>query len=126
MGTVDESGRRGPRGCCEIEGLAALRPVGRVNDRIRSLDKYSFVVVLDLYALSQAMVDNPPVIFGHELVGPPAYGGFDHLFADTIHPTAVGNALIANAIIARINAKWGDDIPLYTEEELADLAHIPH
>jgi hypothetical protein len=25
-----------------------------------------------------------------------------------------------------MNAKWLDNIPLYTRSELADLAHIPH
>jgi hypothetical protein len=71
-------------------------------------------------------VNHPPVIFGHALVPPPAYGEYDHLFADEIHPTAVGNALIANYFIVSMNAKWLDDIPLYSRSELADLAHIPH
>jgi len=98
----------------------------RVNTLIRSLDALPYAVVLDLYTLLEITVANPPVLFGHQLVPPPAHGDYDDLFADEIHPTAVSNALIANAVIKLINAKWNDDIPLYTKEELADLAHIPH
>jgi len=98
----------------------------RVNTLIRSLDALPYAVVLDLYTLLEITVANPPVLFGHQLVPPPAHGDYDDLFADEIHPTAVSNALIANAVVKLINAKWNDDIPLYTKEELADLAHIPH
>ncbi len=101
--------------------------VERVNRAIRWLgQRYPFIVVLDLYAELQDMAANPPVLFGHQLVGPPSYGDYDHIFADYIHPTAVSNAMIANGIIDGINSKWNDDIPFYTDEELADLAHIPH
>lgn len=98
----------------------------RINNKIRWLDTLSFVVVLDAYALLQAAVASPPVLFGRQLVGPPSNGDYDHIFADTVHPTAVTNAFYANFIINRMNAKWNDDIPRYSSEELADLAHIPH
>lgn len=100
--------------------------VERVNSLIRDADRLPFVAVVDIYTELQNLIENPPVLFGHPIVGPPSYGDYDHLFADTIHPTAVGNGLLANAIIDRINAKWGDAIPHYTDVELADLAHIPH
>ncbi len=98
----------------------------RVNSKIRWLDNLPFVVVFDTYNLLQMAVANPPVLFGHQLVGPPASGGYDHIFADDIHPTAVSNAFFANFIIYKMNSKWNDDIPGYSNEELADLAHIPH
>lgn len=100
--------------------------LARINNKIRLLDGYPFVVVLDTEVILRYLVNNPPVLFGRTLVGPPAHGGYDHLFADVIHPTAVSNALLANVMIMRINNKWNDSIPLYTNEELADLAHIPH
>jgi hypothetical protein len=84
------------------------------------------MVTLNTFWFLQYAMENPPVIFGHQLVPSPAYGDYDHIFADEIHPTAVGNALLANLLILRINNKWSDDIPFYNFQELADLAHIPH
>lgn len=97
----------------------------RANAFINGLASLPNVVVLDLYTMLRETVENPPVIFGTPLVPPPAFGDYDHIFADSIHPTAVGNAIIANAIIDAINSKWGLSIPLYTELELAELAHLP-
>jgi phospholipase/lecithinase/hemolysin len=108
----------------EVENIQ--KHIERVNQRIRNAQRYPFVVVLDLYKLIQIGVSNPPVIIGHQLVPPPDYGDYDRIFADEIHPTAVSNALIANFIIMLINKKWDDTVSLYTQEELADLAHIPH
>ncbi|MFG0328373.1 MAG: GDSL-type esterase/lipase family protein [Phycisphaerales bacterium] len=106
----------------EIDNIQAHTEV--VNRRIRSLDRYRNVVVLDLFALRDLALD-PPVLRGQQLDPPPDYGDFDDIFADEIHPTAVTNALIANGMILGINRKWRDDIPPYTEDELADLARIP-
>jgi phospholipase/lecithinase/hemolysin len=99
----------------------------RINKQIRIAgNRFSWIVTLDVYTINQLVVENPPVIFGHQLVPPPSYGDFDHLFADEVHPTAVSNALIANITIGQINRDWNDNIPRYTQEELADLAHIPY
>jgi lysophospholipase L1-like esterase len=101
--------------------------IERVNRIIRGAgNRFDFAVAFDTYSMIQEIVFDPPIIFGQQLVPPPAYGDYDHLFADEIHPTAVSNALIANNIILQINDEWNDIIPLYTEEELADLAHIPY
>ncbi len=109
----------------EVENVRAH--IGRVNRLIRGAgNRFDFLIAFDSYTAIQEVVYEPPVIFGYPLVPPPAYGDYDHLFADEIHPTAVSNALIANEIIARINEDWNDFIPLYTEEELADLAYIPY
>jgi GDSL-like Lipase/Acylhydrolase len=98
--------------------------IRRANRFIERLGRFRRTVVFDLYRLLQAYVRNPPTIYGHQLVPPPAYGHFDHLFADWLHPSAVSNALIANSIIKVINSRWRDDIPRYTRRQLARLAHI--
>jgi len=110
----------------DIEAENVRAHVERANHAIRRAARLPFVVVVDLFTVGQQFVSNPPVIFGQQLVPPPSYGGYDHIFADEIHPTAVSNAFLANVIINQINVKWNDDIPQYTEEELADLAHIPY
>jgi len=108
----------------EVDNVRAH--IDRVNRLVRQAgDRLDFVVALDVYTTIQDVVWNPPILFGHPLVPPPARGAYDDLFADVIHPTAVSNAMIANELILDINAAWNDDIPLYTDEELATLAHIP-
>ena len=107
----------------EIANLQAH--IQRANEFINGLTSLPNVVVIDLYTMLRETVENPPVIFGTPLVPPPAFGNYDHIFADSIHPTAVANAIIANDIIEVINSKWGLTIPLYTEQELAELARIP-
>lgn len=97
----------------------------RINRKIRRGANRPKVVVLDTDALIAEVVVTPPVLRGQTLDVPPAMCEFDDLFADEIHPTAVSNAMIANETSMGINAKWGDTIPLYTEDELADLAQIP-
>ena len=99
--------------------------IERVNISIRSLRQIPSFIVFDLYTLMPLVVHSPPSLFGNQLVSPPDYGDYDHLFADEIHPTATSNALMANIMIMQINMKWGGTISLYSEEELADLAHIP-
>jgi lysophospholipase L1-like esterase len=106
----------------EIDRIRAH--IERVNRRIRKLERYRFVIVLDVYTFFQRTVAAPPVIDGEELVPPPAYGDYDAIFADEVHPTAVSNAVLADELIDRINNKWSDDVSLYTDEELADLARL--
>lgn len=115
----------------ELFGLLSAQEIAnvqahtqRANEFINGLAGLPNVIVIDLYAAISEVVANPPVIFGTPLVPPPAFGNYDHIFADSIHPTAVSNAIVANGIIATINKKWGMAIPLYSEQELAALARI--
>jgi len=96
----------------------------RCNDRIRAFRGRPRVAVLDFVPLQRFVVSNPPVIQGNPLIPPPAFGDYDHIHADDVHPTAVGNALIANAMIQLLNQKFGESIPFYSEQELADLARF--
>lgn len=96
----------------------------RCNDRIRAFRGRPRVAVLDFVPLQRFVINNPPVIQGNALIPPPAVGDYDHIHADDVHPTAVGNALIANAMIQLLNQKFGESIPLYSEQELADLARF--
>ena len=98
--------------------------VQRVNKLIRAAGRYNFIVVADLYLAIQVLAQNPPVIKGESLLPPPAQGEYNAIFADDIHPTAVSNAILANYMITLINRKWNDNIPLYSEDELAALARI--
>jgi phospholipase/lecithinase/hemolysin len=113
-------------GSLTTQEIANVRAhIQRANEFINGLSSLPNVVVVDVYTMLGETVVNPPVIFGSPLVPPPAFGNYDHIFADSIHPTAVANAIIANEIIEAVNTKWGLNIPLYTEQELADLARIP-
>lgn len=102
--------------------LANVRAhIESINDCIRALNWSRRVAVLDAYAIMRDAVANPPTFFGMTLVGPPAFGSFDNIFADPIHPTAVSNAILANGIITAVNKKFHDNIPQYNNAELGAL-----
>lgn len=93
-----------------------------INGFLRALEVFPNVVVLDVEAIWRRHAAAPPVVKGRPLLPPPAFGRLDALFADPIHPSAVGNALLANACIERMNRRWGARVPPYSEAELAALA----
>jgi len=107
------------------EGKNIRAHLNRINMAIRSLELYPQVVVLDTEVIIRDLAMNPPLIHNRRLIGPPAKGDYDNMFADEIHPTAVSNALLANFILDRMNARWKTTFPKYTENELAALARIP-
>ena len=94
----------------------------RANAVIRGYDRSDSVIVLDMFELVQSWSEEVPIILGLELGAPPNYGETTDLFADEIHPTAVSNGLIANELIALINAEWGANLIGYTDEELLEFA----
>jgi len=97
----------------------------RANEAIRNAERFSRVGVYDFKLLLDDLVADPPVLFDHALVPPPAYGDYDHLFADDLHPSAVQNGYHANGILETLCAAWGGSYTPLSERELADLAHIP-
>jgi len=107
-------------------GQANLKAhIERANRFIRSFGRYDFIAVFDLYEAQRRLVTSPPSVGSHPLVGPPAKGGYDHLFADAVHPTAVANALIANTLIETLNGRWGGNVGQYADAELRALARVP-
>jgi hypothetical protein len=48
-----------------------------------------------------------------------------HLFADTMHPSLVARAIIANEIIDSMNGEYGLAIPRIPESRLAEIAGVP-
>lgn len=96
----------------------------RANRKIMSYNNHPRVAVLDFYKLHHYVVQNLPTLNGTTLVGPPAHGKYHYLHADDVHPTAVGNGYIANALADALNKKFGSNIPMYSDAELAALAHL--
>ena len=96
----------------------------RANRVIRSLEIPNRLLIVDTYRFEQDIIASPPVIAGFEIVGPPSFGKPWGLFADSIHLTGVANEFFANFIIRAINESWSDEIPQYTESELAQMARI--
>jgi phospholipase/lecithinase/hemolysin len=96
----------------------------RANQRILAYAGRPRIAVLDFMTLHQIVAADPPVIFGTQLTPAPQWGEYDFLHSDEVHPTAVSNGLIANALIQLLNGKYGVNIPYFSEQELADLAHL--
>jgi lysophospholipase L1-like esterase len=99
--------------------------VQRANQSLRAFGALPSVAVVDVYWSLRRAALHPPVLFGRSLVGPPMSTGYDHIFADELHFTAVTNALTACEIIYEMNSVFSDTIPAYTNRELAELARLP-
>lgn len=82
------------------------------------------IAVLDISSVLTAAILMPPVIAGVPLVPPPYFGFSYAIFADPLHPTAVSNGITANMLITEANMTFDDSIPLYSEDELADMAGL--
>ncbi|MBL8815497.1 MAG: hypothetical protein JNL58_05675 [Planctomyces sp.] len=105
------------------EGAANIRAhINRLNRFIRGMECRRSIAVLDLSSLLTASIISPPVIYGVPLYGPPAFGFPLAIFADPLHPTAVSNGLTANLLIEEVNENFRDDVPFYSEDELATMA----
>ena len=93
----------------------------RTNRLIRTLERQPRIAVLDIFTILVEVSIAPPTI-GHIALTPPPYFGFGSaIFADPIHPTAVSNGLLANELISKLNARFGDSIPTYSDSELLKL-----
>ena len=99
--------------------------IERLNHFIRGMGHRKEVAVLDISSVLTAAILMPPVIAGVPLVPPPYFGFSYAIFADPLHPTAVSNGITANMLIIQANMTFDDSIPLYSEDELADMAGLP-
>jgi len=107
-----------------LDGVAAENVrlhIERLNRFIRGMGRRKEIAVLDISSVFTSAIFYPPVIAGVELE---YFGGLAAIFADPLHPTAVANAITANALIDEANWIFNDTIPLYSEAELADLAGL--
>ncbi|MCP3914933.1 MAG: hypothetical protein GY711_05220 [bacterium] len=109
-----------------LERRSIRAHLSRANRALREAALAQGVVVFDAAFHARRLVTTPPNLFGHPLVGPPAHGDYDRIFADDLHLSAVSNALLANGIIAALDAELGVSFRGYSVFELADLAHISH
>ncbi len=94
------------------------------NQRLSELGKDPRVLFFDLNQPMREVFATPPVILGHKLELPPAYGRQITLFADPVHPSSVANGILANSLIDAVNAKWSMKIPKYSDSELARFAGL--
>jgi lysophospholipase L1-like esterase len=74
--------------------------------------------VVDIHTLFADAAAVPPVIAGHTLTRS-FLGGLFSL--DGVHPSNIGHALVANAFIEAINARYGTSIAPFSNAELAAI-----
>lgn len=95
-----------------------------INQFIRALCQRRGLILMDMAKVLEESTYVPPVIAGTTILPAPFYGQQAMIFADPIHPTAVANGILANEMIDSLNQNLGDDIPLYSEAELATKAGL--
>ncbi|PQO45824.1 hypothetical protein C5Y93_11230 [Blastopirellula marina] len=98
--------------------------VAEVNSFIQLLDYAPGIAVMDIAGTLTAVTFAPPIVDGVQLQPTPAFGFPSAIFADPIHPTAVANAILTNDMIYAINEEFDDDIEIYSDTELGNLATI--
>ena len=94
------------------------------NAAIEDYSRFDNVLLFDFRAFVSAVVAEPPFILGVPLLPPPTRSEPLALFADEVHPTAVSNGLIANAIMIGLNSRFDAGLVPFSEEELAAFAGI--
>lgn len=95
------------------------------NARIEAAAAARGVPVVNVYSLFEAMAAGDVTVAGSPFLLAPSRGTSMHLFADTMHPSLVARAIIANQIIDTMNAEYGLSIARIPESQLAEIAGIP-
>jgi len=95
------------------------------NDHIEASAATRGVPVVDVYSLFERMAAGELTVAGQEFILAPERGLGMHLFNDTMHPSLVARAIIANEIIATMNLEYGLDVEPISEEQLAEIAGVP-
>jgi len=79
------------------------------------------VAIADLNAVLKALTADPRVGgITLDVLNPSPSP--DHLFVDSIHPGAIGQGFLANAMLAAMGPKFGIEYPLFGEAELVSIA----
>ena len=92
--------------------------IERINTAIWLEDARHNVVVVDMFPIFPELFAAPPTLRGTVV-------GAEDLFANSSHPSALGNGFVANTAMARLNDELGESLILLSEDDLADLAGFP-
>lgn len=103
---------------------AVAAAIDGLNARLRAFAGTRGAVFLDDAAL-QREVQGAPLLVGGVTIAP-GQGGATFLYADAIHPGVVGQAIVANARIAALNAAFGAGIAPLADLEILQIAGLGH
>ena len=106
-------------------------PVRETNKSLRTLARNLGVAFYDTANHSKEFLSDDSVTIGgvkftNTQSSNNVYIGTQHTFFDALHLTAVGNAIIANAVIATLNETYGTDISLLSDLEILEVAGLAH
>jgi hypothetical protein len=85
------------------------------NTVIKSVAAAKGMAVADIHQLFEQFAANPPVIFGVPLLARYLGGLFS---LDGVHPSDIGNAVVANEFLNSFNSHYGTNFPLLSLQEL--------
>ena len=100
-------------------------------DRLEELSDFygESVQIFDLMAASDDLLQNQSsrTIGEYEVISPPVMCDKNCIMVDSLHPTSVGQGLLANYMMSAINEKFPSpegDYPLLSDDELISLANF--
>jgi len=115
LGLADESLLLEPNWVLDTDEVAAINErVAAFNQIIATRAAAIGALVIDVNQIFKAIIANPPVIFGTPLTNRPLGGLFS---LDGVHPSNIGHAIVADQVMATVNAVWGTSIPRVSGEE---------
>jgi len=125
LGFADQNLLLDPNWVLDADELAAIRQrIDAFNQIIAARAAAIGAIVVDANAIFKWLVANPPSYFGTPLTNRPLGGLFS---LDGVHPTTIAHAIIADQVLATLNATWGTSIPRVSGEEFAYvLLSDPH
>jgi hypothetical protein len=92
-----------------------------MNDVIQTEASSRGFAVADVYSAFEYLAANPPVIGGVTLSQRYLGGVFS---LDGVHPSNIGQAIMANIFLERFNAHYGTSFPLFSPAELGVIAAL--
>lgn len=120
MGLLPPSILRDPSWVLDPGEIATMQnAISGFNQTIATDAAAAGMPVVDIHSLMNGFAAHPPVIGGVPLLL--RYNG-GMLSLDGVHPSDIGQALIANAFIRKMDATWGMDIPPLSQGQLTSIA----
>lgn len=125
MGLEDPSLLQNPDWVLDAQEIAKLQQdVINLNNVIKQKAARYGVPVVDIYAVFERLATNPPVYGGVALR---TYFNGGLLSLDSVHPSNISHAIIANEFIRVMNASMGTAIPEIPQAELDNITlNDPH
>ncbi len=109
----------------ELQRERVSHAIERANHRIRTLAHARGLPTLDMAALGRDFTDIPVFLGGRRVdFTTPDRTDSVPFFEDGVHPSAVGNGILANLMLTALGQAYGHGVPLISDREVLEIAGV--